>query len=733
MRHGIATALAAALLLLHTSTATAQFEPPVLTDVPLHIDSGELRSSNVNRSAVFSKLLHVPGAATMRLHFADLKFGQATGDVLETELRITALHDGAQQILNVESARQWGWSSAWFNGDTVHVELIADASASPSRIRIDSATVALAQPETDGSRTICGADDDRLLSTDPRVGRVISNGCTAWLINDANHCLLSAGHCTGSGFDVIEFNYPISNTQGIWQHAHPDDQYVIDPASLQAVNGGTGNDWAYFGCFANPQTTLTPYEAQGAAFTLAAIAPPGDERTIRITGNGTTNAMVPLEFYRAQKTHTGELIASVGSTLSYDVDTTGGNSGSPVIDETTGEAIGIHTHGGCTSNGGANVGTASINAGLLTALANPLGVCAPPIPTLEFTFPGGVPTLLNPAGDSITVQVVGLFGGTLDAGSVVLQFDSGTGFTALPMVQIGANLFQANTPPLPCGTVASLYVSGSVVSKEKGSMTITEPATAPAQVIKATAAQFLDTAFADNGEVDLGWSVVNVLPLDGGAWDRGVPAGGGDRGDPRIDFDGSGSCWLTENANGDSDIDGGPTRLISPLIDLSSFDDPILNYARWFFTDTPGGGFEFDHMEIELSDDSGQSWQPVDFISQPTQWVEKSIRVADFVSLTPTVQLRFSAVDAATPSIVECGVDAIRIFDVECTPPTLGDVNLDGAINVFDLLIVLNNWGNCDAPCPPSCQADITNALGTGTDCTVDAFDLLLLLSNWGG
>ena len=56
------------------------------------------------------------------------------------------------------------------------------------------------------------------------------------------------------------------------------------------------------------------------------------------------------------------------------------NSGSPVINEDTGQAIGIHTHGGCSKGGGSNLGTGSNHAGLQSALANPLGVCIPPCP-----------------------------------------------------------------------------------------------------------------------------------------------------------------------------------------------------------------------------------------------------------------------------------------------------------------------------------------------------------------
>lgn len=48
--------------------------------------------------------------------------------------------------------------------------------------------------------------------------------------------------------------------------------------------------------------------------------------------------------------------------MRYQTDTEGGNSGSPVIDEATGNAVGVHTHGGCsTSGGGNNSGTSTFN------------------------------------------------------------------------------------------------------------------------------------------------------------------------------------------------------------------------------------------------------------------------------------------------------------------------------------------------------------------------------------
>lgn len=56
---------------------------------------------------------------------------------------------------------------------------------------------------------------------------------------------------------------------------------------------------------------------------------------------------------------------------------------------------------------------------------------------------------------------------------------------------------------------------------------------------------------------------------------------------------------------------------------------------------------------------------------------------------------------------------------IESSKP--GDLNYDGKVDVFDLSILLSNWGASGG------VADINK------DGTVDIFDLSILLSNWGG
>ena len=57
-------------------------------------------------------------------------------------------------------------------------------------------------------------------------------------------------------------------------------------------------------------------------------------------------------------------------------------------------------------------------------------------------------------------------------------------------------------------------------------------------------------------------------------------------------------------------------------------------------------------------------------------------------------------------------------------PGVIGDLNGDGVVNVFDLLLLLEGWGTC--PGGGECPADLNG------DGMVNVFDLLLLLENWG-
>jgi V8-like Glu-specific endopeptidase len=360
----------------------------------LQIDSGLVGNNLPGPSAVgipqvvWSTIVNIPESAWLRLEYQSVMLSGSPnpgGD--GSFLRLTSMKDGGVQTQHMRHVGEWRETSAYFNGDSILVELLAQPGTGANRLVIKKA---IAGPhEVRSTDSICGTVDDRTLSYDDRMGRVWPVGCTAWMINDCNHCFLSAGHCTGSSFQVVEFNVPLSSAGGSPQHPAPSDQYAIDGSSLQTQSGGTtiGNDWAYFGVFDNATSGLSAYAAQGSVAFDLSMPPAVGSQNIRITGYGSTSSPVSPTWYLVQKTHVGPYNYLSGTTIRYETDTTGGNSGSPVLIEGTNEAIGIHTNAGCNSVGG-NQGCGNNNADLVAALANPLGVCAGPCgsPPLTTTF-----------------------------------------------------------------------------------------------------------------------------------------------------------------------------------------------------------------------------------------------------------------------------------------------------------------------------------------------------------
>jgi hypothetical protein len=285
---------------------------------------------------------------------------------------------------------------------------------------------------------------------------------------------------------------------------------------------------------------------------------------------------------------------------------------------------------------------------------------AVPMP-FSVTFPNGVPAAVDP-GSVATVAVQAIPGAAAPdpaSGLVYVSVD-GTPFVASPLVHLGGNDYEATLPPAPCFSLISWYVSLAPLG---GGTPVTGPAGAPTFVTNTTEALTLPliTVFADDFESNQGWTVVDEPGLTDGTWDRGVPVGGGDRGDPAVDADGSGSCFLTDNVDGNSDVDGGATRLLSPVFDLSTYGEARISYEFWYdndFGNNPGT----DVFMIEISDDGGASWVNVEtYNASVDAWVSRSLLASQYVALSSQVRMRFTASDPVPTAVVEAGLDAFRI------------------------------------------------------------------------
>jgi len=129
---------------------------------PVRINSGPVENTGSQVAVVFSTTVRVAGAPWLRLTFDEVTLAGDPADGTGSYLIVTSLLDGSWQYLNAGHLRQWRYTSAYFNGDAVRIDLYAYPSTGPNRLRMSRVIAGLAG----APRSICGATDDRVLSSD---------------------------------------------------------------------------------------------------------------------------------------------------------------------------------------------------------------------------------------------------------------------------------------------------------------------------------------------------------------------------------------------------------------------------------------------------------------------------------------------------------------------------------------------------------------------------------------
>jgi len=322
----------------------------------------EGNTESSNPELVWSHLINLGDAPWLRLHFSESNLGNAS------YIEIESKYDGAIQRLNAISLSEWYNASAFFNGGQIELRLYVWPTDTGVFITIKEILIGTTSENGNIPETICGTEDNRVSSSNPALGRLLTtsleNGCTGWIVENGKH--ITAGHCVDYGvIGVLQFNVPKSLSDGTIQHPHPDHQYSVDQESVKYQNGGVGNDWAVFSVFNNSNTNLQPIQAQNASFNVMQSLTPN---SLRVTGYGVDgpppdygNSYPGNSDSQTQQTHVGSNVNSSGTVVGHTADTQPGNSGSPIIDESTGFVIGVHTHGGCTNSGGNNIGTSTFH------------------------------------------------------------------------------------------------------------------------------------------------------------------------------------------------------------------------------------------------------------------------------------------------------------------------------------------------------------------------------------
>jgi hypothetical protein len=296
---------------------------------------------------------------------------------------------------------------------------------------------------------------------------------------------------------------------------------------------------------------------------------------------------------------------------------------------------------------------------------------APELAFLSFDFPDGLPEIILPEGGTTVRVIVGSVMGDPEPGTGLLYIDDGSGWIIIPMTEVEPNIYDAVFPASECGSNVSYAFSAETTEGEVQFW----PMSAPEEPFLTVSAIGFSVPFADDFNTDLGWTVEDDPNLTTGTWERGIPVGGGTRGDPPTDYDGSGFCFVTENRAGDYDIDDGITWLISPRFNLTTGVVAKAHYALWYTNDY-GNDPHNDLFHTYVSNDNGSNWILAETIGPVSSsgWNEHNVVISDYVELNNQIKVRFEASDLNEPSVVEAGIDDFDVTVFYCAPP---DVSIE--------------------------------------------------------
>lgn len=301
-----------------------------------------------------------------------------------------------------------------------------------------------------------------------------------------------------------------------------------------------------------------------------------------------------------------------------------------------------------------NLSDGTPNYTILADAAESRNVPYPLVTDASFSYPDGLPEILAQGGTTFRVNVAPLASNPVaDSGRLVYRFNEGPWVTT-SMTSIGMDQYEATIPSQNCFDVFDFYVE---VDTDSGRVA-SDPIDAPDTFFTSIVADEQTTVLDDNFQTNMGWTVVNES-ISTGAWQRAIPVDAG-RDDPPADFDGSGFCYVTDNA-ADADVDGGPTRLTSPTLDMTG--GGIVSFAFWHATDS-------DIFRAEISNNDGASYIPL--MAQnfgDGGWETRAFRVEDFITPSSTMRVRFTVSDNPNDSVTESAVDAFRAVRLSCEEP----------------------------------------------------------------
>jgi len=211
-----------------------------------------------------------------------------------------------------------------------------------------------------------------------------------------------------------------------------------------------------------------------------------------------------------------------------------------------------------------------------------------------------------------------------------------------------------------------------------------------------------------NFEETDGWTVGDIGDdATAGIWESAVPVAtffDGNQAQPGYDYSEDGEkCFLTGAATspgsvGFDDVDGGKTTLLSPVFDLSGYNEALLSYWRWY-TNNVGDNPGTDHWQVDVTSDGGQNWSALEYTNgSQDAWIQKHFLLSQIgIELTNQIQFRFIAEDVQNSgdsgtggSIIEAAIDDFAVSIFNTNSDLSGDLNGDGLLNVLDVVVMVN-------------------------------------------
>lgn len=180
----------------------------------------------------------------------------------------------------------------------------------------------------------------------------------------------------------------------------------------------------------------------------------------------------------------------------------------------------------------------------------------------------------------------------------------------------------------------------------------------------------LRKGYYDDFTFDFNWTTTSTATS--GNFVRGEPNGtiGGAQTDFDVSDDCDHNCYVTGNSTqlhpDVDDVDNGEVTLKSPVMDLSGYSDPYLNFSKWFYCYF--GPFSPDDQLRVYVDNGLSGLVLVDLTLSDTdlfyEWIDVHIPIKDYVSLSSTMQVVFKTEDLPeSGNVTEVAVDHFYIVE----------------------------------------------------------------------